>query len=162
MAVKRLSDPLSTHDAVDGSGLKVLNNCLGYRVDGVDYWVERGFHTDFASIPFYARIIARWNKTDDAAVIHDKPFRDGFIYDNFGRKKYVTLWEINRVFRKIGQHSSNPEASWWKRTWWSSDSTNPAQAWLLWSGLFMGSWIAWGRRPDVRLDRVKPDPLGCE
>jgi len=159
--VKRLSAPLDTHDATDGSGLKVLDNCLGYQVGLKQYWVERGFMTDFASIPFFARFIVRWNKVDDAAVIHDKPFRDGYVYDRFGKKHYASLWEINRVFRKIAQHTSNPQGGWFKRTWRSKDRANPAQAWAVWVGVTAGSWISWAGRPKVRLDRTESNPLGC-
>lgn len=163
MTVSRLSAPLNTHDAIDGSGLKILDDCLGYSVSGNEYWVERGFKTDFASIPPFARIIVRWNKVDDAAVIHDKPFSDGYIYDRYGQRRAVSLWEINRVFRKIAQYGSNPSGNWFKDTWRSKDRANPFQAWATWTGLFLGGWWKWRKRPivDTSIQSV-PNPLNCK
>lgn len=166
--VERLTLPLDTHDADDGSGLKVLDRFIGYRVGDKEYWVECGFRTDFASFPSLARFIVRWNKTDDAAVIHDKPFTDGYIYEADGTMRKVSLWEMNRVFRKIMQYTANPQGGWFRRTWRSKDRGNPIQAWSSWTGLLLGSWYGWLASPRVDVDafneNIRPtitNPLFC-
>jgi len=162
--VERLSAPLNDHDAADGSGERVLDDCLGFRVKGVEYWVEKAFQSDYASRPWFSRVIVRWNKLAIASVIHDKPFRHGYVYNRDGSKRAVTLWEMNRVFRLIAQHSPTNEGNWFMRTWRSKDRASPLQAWLNWSGLLAGSWWSWLGRPKTGIifgSRPLLSPLQC-
>jgi hypothetical protein len=152
--VARLSAPLNDHDANDGSGKRILDDCIGYRVGGREYWVERGFCSDYASRPIFSRVIVRWNKLANAAVIHDKPFACGYVFNRLGDKRAVSLREINRVFRKIAQHSPSSSGRWL-----SKDRANPVQAWANWAGLLAGSWLPWMRRP--RPDLTERGDLGC-
>lgn len=150
--VQRLSGPLDTHDASDGSGLKILDNWLGYRVGNKTYWVEPGFRTDFASMPWYTSWLVRWNKVDDASVIHDKPFADGFIYvtdDENGEIREPTLREMNRVWRVIAQYgtTTRPRSLRMKLLGLHEDRAAWWQAWTAWGGLAIGSWIPWSKRP---------------
>ena len=89
--------------------------------------VPEGFETDFSSVPFWARFVVRWSRVDVAGVVHDWCYHVG-LRDESGKPSRALS---DRVWRDIAQRGQS--------------RANPVQAWLCWTGLWLGGWCAWNK-----------------
>jgi hypothetical protein len=105
---------------------------------GVTIVVPEGFPTDFSSIPFWARFVVRWSRVDVAGVVHDWCYHVG-LQDESGRPSRALS---DKIWRDIAQRGQS--------------RANPLQAWVCWTGLWLGGWYVWNKR---RAADATPSPF---
>lgn len=76
---------------VVGKKLVVLLASISVEVFGKEWRMERGMHTDLASLPWFARFLAHWTQLALAGLWHDDRYA----------KKDVTRKEADLGFRDI-------------------------------------------------------------
>lgn len=90
--------PLDVRLMDSGKRFRLLHS-FTYRWKGLNLSVPRGFVTDFASIPRFARIIIpKLGRYSKAAVIHDWLYRRPVIETGFGLT-YLSRKTSDQVFR---------------------------------------------------------------
>jgi hypothetical protein len=109
------------------SGKRELLAELRRQSCGASVVVPKGFRTDFSSIPFWARFVVRWSRVDVAGVVHDWCYHLG-LRDESGKPSRALS---DKVWRDIAQRGDS--------------KANALQAWVCWTGLRLGGWIAWNR-----------------
>lgn len=112
-----ISGPLQTERMCNGRR-KLLRE-LQLQINEDIYTIEKGFNTDYSSIPWFGRFVVRWSKVDVAGVVHDWLY----FYGKETRSKSDQIWRIIAV---SGDHSANP-----------------LQAWICWFSLRVGGFPAW-------------------
>jgi hypothetical protein len=94
---------------------------------GATIVVPDGFQTDYSSIPFWARFVVRWSRVDVAGVVHDWCYHVG-LQDESGRPSRALS---DRIWRDIARRGQS--------------RANALQAWVCWTGLWLGGWCAWNK-----------------
>ena len=125
--------PLQTERCSNGQRklLRDLTVAVTVKDEGTEITVEKGFPTDFSSIPPFCRWVVRWSKVDLAGVVHDWLYADGPL----ARKPADEIWwQVARA----GEHCANP-----------------CQAWLCWLALRCFGWRAWKRHAESREDAAR-------
>ncbi len=107
-------------------GRRELLKKLVLLVEGKEYTVEKGYKTDYSSIPWFGRFIVRWSKVDIAGVIHDWLYEKG----DESRSGADRVW---RIVARSGEHHANC-----------------LQAEICWFALRVGACCAWRRNKDNR------------
>ena len=120
-----VGNPLHTERLPNGERLLVRD--LVVDVEGERIAVPAGTHTDFSSIPSYARFVVRWSKVDIAGVVHD------YLYQQQTKDRAVAD-QIWREVAQAGQHHANV-----------------VQAWLGYVALRLFGWIVWARHRELSL-----------
>jgi hypothetical protein len=83
--------------------------------------VPEGFETDFASVPrIPLAFLLTGDSAHEAAVVHD------YLY----QEKSVSREMADAVFEEAAKVSGEPG---WK-------------SWLMWAGVRLGGWVAWGNK----------------
>ncbi|MCK4620930.1 MAG: DUF1353 domain-containing protein [Desulfuromonadales bacterium] len=127
-------DDLDTRDMGDGDAL--LLGRFRYQVPdtGEIKTAEKGFITDFASIPRLFRMLVTGNdNTKKPAVIHDKGYRGRRLHGTL-RDKYKARKREDQIMLMGMEENGVP---WWKRR-------------LVYRGVRMGGSFAWvGKVVDV-------------
>ena len=123
---KRVSERLSATLREDA--LWELDRPFSIIYDYIVHTAEKGFTTDFSSLPAPVRAFQTLEEVAAAGTIHDKLYRTG----------KVSRRVADRIWREIAVAGS-PHAATWK-------------AWLMWLGLRIGGWVAWRkhRKNDAR------------
>lgn len=78
-----------TMDRIMGRTIFVLHEDLVFILDGVEYRIEKGFTTDFMSMPFLVKGLLDVSRGAKAAVLHDMLLRRGTPHK-----------EANRIFHR--------------------------------------------------------------
>lgn len=97
-------------------------------VDGRELVIPAGATTDFSSVPWAVAWMADREKHDLAGIVHDFLFRFGTWGEDGAA---VTRAQADRIWRLVGQAGET--------------SLNGLQAWVMWVGLRLGSWVPWRR-----------------
>lgn len=121
------------------NGKRKLLRTLELKICHQLFSIEKGFVTDYSSIPWFGRFVVHWSKVDIAGVIHDWLYKYGKVD---GR-------EISRSY-----------ADWiWRKTALSgSHHANGVQAWICWFSLRVGGCCAWRKyRKFNRFDSKQQD-----
>ena len=119
-----IGPPLQTERMPDGRR-KLLKELI-LKVEGKEYPIEKGYVTDYSSIPWFGRFVIRWSKVDIAGVIHDWLYEKG----SESRSGADKIW---RIVARSGEHHAN----------W-------LQAGICWFALRLGAWCAWIKNKDTR------------
>ena len=99
--------------------------------------VEKGFETDYSSIPPGFRWAMRWSKVDVAGVVHDWLYANAKNLRHCGK---MTKLETDRIWRDIAMSGDHHANRW--------------QATVGWLSLVLFGWIVWNRyktNPPVHL-----------
>ncbi len=116
--------PMQTERMSDGR--RRLIKELIFEVKGKQYPIEKGYITDYSSIPFFGRFVVRWSKVDLAGVIHDWLYEKGSV----SKLEADKIW---RIVARSGKHHANC-----------------LQAGICWFALFIGAWCAWIKHKESR------------
>ncbi len=119
-----ISTPLKTERMPDGRR-KLLRE-LALLVEGKEYPIEKGYVTDYSSIPWFGRFVVRWSRVDIAGVIHDWLYEKG----SGSRSEADRIWKI---VAQSGEHHASC-----------------LQAGICWFALRVGACCAWKRHKDSR------------
>jgi hypothetical protein len=121
-------DPLKTQRLPNGKRellAKLRRNPCGRNIT-----VEKGFDTDYSTIPIFGRWIVHWSKVDVAGVVHDWCYRKA-VDDESNRLSRKLADDIWLFVAKDGAHSANA-----------------VQAWVCWAALRIGGRCAWRQYRD--------------
>ena len=103
-------------------------------IDAIRLVIPAGVTTDFSSVPWYFSWIAASEKHDLAGIVHDQLFKWGRWQPHGYKIDRARADEVWRLVAQAGQVSCSPR-----------------EAWVMWSGLRLGSWRPWRkyRRGDL-------------
>lgn len=114
--------------------------------DGREVVVPAGSPTDFASIPWFLRLMLPRFHEDyaRAAVVHDYLYRGGVIKDPVEGIRYPTREEADLFFYWVA----------------IADDTQMDRAYIMYAGVRLGGWLTWRRHEKNRVSL--PKSLGSE
>lgn len=131
-----LSNPPMQTERMPNGDRKLLKELI-FEIEGKQYRIEKGYITDYSTIPFFGRFVVRWSKVDLAGVLHDWLYEKGSL----SKREADKLW---RTVARSGKHRANC-----------------LQAGICWFGLFIGAWCAWIKHDKSR-EKYSTNTRGSE
>lgn len=102
--------------------------------------IERGFVTDFASMPLNVVFRSPGGKWDKPAVVHDCLYKTARVSVEGGEPRIVTRGECDDIFREAMDVAG---VNWLTRQ-------------IIWSGVRVGGWRAWRKHREAEEHDVTP------